>query len=166
METTLGGMFLSRLMEIPKYGTIKFNIWDTAGQEKYRCVASMYYNEANAAILVYSLDDRESYKSLDFWINELKENAPPNIRIFIVANKSDLVESEAVSLNEGKELAERCEGVFKTTSAKENIGITDLFTSIGLSVAGSRDCSVKSKKNRGSKLSTINPGQTKSSCCN
>ena len=108
--------------------------WDTAGQELYRSMGIMYYNNADAAILVYSIDDVKSFESLEYWIKELEKNAPPKIKLFVVANKTDLVEKELVKLDKGKEFAEKNNGVFKLTSAKDNLGINELFTEISIAV--------------------------------
>ena len=60
--------------------TIKFEIWDTAGQERYRSLNRTFYKMSNACILVYDITRRSSFEDLkDFWINEIKENAPENI---------------------------------------------------------------------------------------
>ena len=60
--------------------SIKFEIWDTAGQERYRSLNRAFYNKSNACILVYDITNRLSFEDLkDFWINEIKENAPENI---------------------------------------------------------------------------------------
>ena len=65
---------------------------------------------------------------------ELEKNAPPKIKLFVVANKTDLVEKELVKLDKGKEFAEKNNGVFKLTSAKDNLGINELFTEISIAV--------------------------------
>ena len=63
----------------------------------------------------------------DFWIKELKENAPSDIILAIAANKSDNYEFEVVSLKEGNELAKEINAIFKSTSAMLSHGIEDLF---------------------------------------
>ncbi len=130
-NATLGAMFISKVLELPEFGaTVKYQIWDTAGQEKYRSLAAMYYQDAAAAILVYDITKKESFNAITYWMSELKSKAPENIKIAIAANKSDLVEQEAVHLSEGKKFAEDHNAIFKMTSAKDGTGIRDLFASI------------------------------------
>ena len=59
---------------------IKFEIWDTAGQEKYRSLAKVFYKNSSACILVYDITRRNSFEELkNFWINEIKLNGSPNL---------------------------------------------------------------------------------------
>ena len=83
-------------------------------------------------MLVYDNTRRDSFEKLkEFWIKKLKENAPSDIILALVANKSDNYEKEVVSLKEGKELAQEINAIFKSTSAMLAYGIEDLFKSIG-----------------------------------
>ena len=60
--------------------SIKFEIWDTAGQEKYRALAKVFYKNAAVCILVYDITRRTSFEELKkYWIQELKGNASPNV---------------------------------------------------------------------------------------
>eukprot|EP00826_Nyctotherus_ovalis_P057812 TRINITY_DN7915_c0_g2_i3.p1 TRINITY_DN7915_c0_g2~~TRINITY_DN7915_c0_g2_i3.p1 ORF type:complete len:157 (-),score=62.87 TRINITY_DN7915_c0_g2_i3:97-567(-) len=151
-----------------RYGiSIKFNLWDTAGQEKYRSLGSMYYQDANAAILVYNITDRKSFEGVAFWMTELKANAPETIKIFIAANKSDLIDQEAVSLSEGKKFAEQHNATFQLTSAKDGSGIEKLFSTIP-EVLGLLDpkaaAAIKAQATKGVSLDT-NVEKKKDGCC-
>ena len=58
---------------------IKFHIWDTAGQEKYRSIGKIFYKDANAAILVYDITNKKSFDEIKkYWYKEIKENTPEN----------------------------------------------------------------------------------------
>ena len=60
--------------------SIKFEIWDTAGQEKYRALAKVFYKNAAVCILVYDITRRTSFEELKkYWITEIKANASPNV---------------------------------------------------------------------------------------
>ena len=61
-----------------KIGNIdyKLSIWDTAGQEEYSSIASMYYRDAQGAVLVYDLTVRESFTRVDFWLKQLSSFVP------------------------------------------------------------------------------------------
>jgi len=79
--STAGAAFYSKTIIIDdKNQAIKFEIWDTAGQERYRSLNRAFYKNSNACILVYDITNQSSFNDLkDFWINEIKENAPENI---------------------------------------------------------------------------------------
>ena len=66
---------------------IKFEIWDTAGQEKYRSLAKVFYKNANAYILVYDVTQKETFNELKkYWINEVKNNSTNNVSKYIFYN--------------------------------------------------------------------------------
>ena len=128
LMSTTGASFATKKYEVDNEHKIKFQIWDTAGQERFRSLAKIFYQNAAVAVLVYDITRRDSFEKLkDFWIKELKENAPSDIILAIAANKSDNYEFEVVSLKEGNELAKEINAIFKSTSAMLSHGIEDLF---------------------------------------
>ena len=111
---------------------MSFEIWDTAGQEKYRALTKMFYKDASIAILVYDITREESFEQIrDFWVDQLKENAPKNMIMAIAANKSDLIAEEKVDETEARNLAESIGAMFRLTSAKQQTGIEELFRDVG-----------------------------------
>ena len=65
--------------------SIKYEIWDTAGQEKYRALAKVFYKNAAVCIFVYDITRRSSFEEIKrFWAREAKEYASPNISNFIL----------------------------------------------------------------------------------
>ena len=132
LMSTTGASFATKKLDLDEEHKIKFQIWDTAGQERFRSLAKIFYQNASAAVLVYDITRRDSFEKLkDFWIKELKDNAPSDIILALAANKSDIYENEVVSLKEGKELAQETNAIFKSTSAMLSHGIDDLFRLIG-----------------------------------
>ena len=112
--------------------SISFDIWDTAGQEQYRSLANNFYINAAIGILVYDITIRSSFESLqDYWHEQLKSLGEKNIIFGVAGNKSDLVEEEKVTEEEGKKFAESINAVFFLTSCKESVGIDDLFRECG-----------------------------------
>ena len=79
--TSVSAQFISKIINFPEYNKkIKFEIWDTAGQEKYRSLTKIFYKDAGAAILVYDITRKESFEEIQkYWINQIKEFAPKNI---------------------------------------------------------------------------------------
>lgn len=128
-ESTIGASYLSKTIVIGDR-TIKFNIWDTAGQEKYRALAPMYYRGSQACVIVYDVTSLASYKSVTGWIRELQSHAPSEVVLALAANKSDLTTKSTVSVKEAKTLADNIGAIFVETSAKNSLNVHQLFVNI------------------------------------
>ena len=64
--------------------SLQFNIWDTAGQEKFRSLSRIFYKDASAAILVYDITNKKSFEEIkNYWVGQLKEHAQENINKFL-----------------------------------------------------------------------------------
>ena len=131
--STLAGAFSTKNVFYDKVNkTIKYEVWDTAGQEKYRAISKMFYKDASVVLLVLDITRRDTFEAIkDFWYKEVKENAPENIIFAIAANKCDLYEYEEISNQEIEEYALSINAVYKQTSALQNSGINELFNFIG-----------------------------------
>ena len=112
--------------------TIKYIGWDTAGKEKFRSIASIFYKDAKIILLVYDKTNLKSFKEIkEYWYEAIKSKCENNVIIALIANKSDLNDKEQVKNEEGEEFAKSIGAIFQSTSAKDDIGITDLFNIIG-----------------------------------
>jgi Ras-related protein Rab-5C len=127
---TIGTAFSTKVIPTSS-GTILLQLWDTAGQEQYRALASMYYRNAHVALLTYDITRRETFTKLSAWAAEVSENAPGSIRSVVVANKSDLG-ARAVARDEGRAFADAIGAVaYIETSAKIGEGVRELFQAVG-----------------------------------
>ena len=98
---------------------VKLQIWDTCGQEIYKSLISNFYRNSSLACLLYAIDNKESFNHAEGWLNELKSQANPDIRIFLVGNKADLEEDRKVTKEEGEKYKEDQHlDLFMETSAK------------------------------------------------
>ena len=148
--------------------TINVQIWDTAGSEKFRALNKIYIKSADAAIIVYDITSKKSFEELDYWIKQIKEICINKVIISIAANKSDLIQQAEVTHSEGEEYAKKSNAIFYATSAKENIGIDNLFQSIGEQFLRGNRSSRKSQNSGiklGSKTEEKLGGNNKKSCC-
>lgn len=106
----------------------QINLWDTAGQEKYRAVTKMFLQDTNIIVLVYSIDDKGSFDDLDYWYNLTKDIIKEEqIVLGVAANKSDLFEKEVVNEEAGRQFAENHKAIFQLMSAKEGKEPIDMF---------------------------------------
>ena len=131
--TSLSAQFISKTIEFENLQkAIKFDIWDTAGQEKYRALAKIFYKDAKVIILVYDITDQRSFDEVkSYWYEMVKSNGDQDAIIAIVANKNDLYDTAQVSEQDAKEFARSIGAIFQSTSAKSDSGITTLFDNIG-----------------------------------
>ena len=91
IEPTVGPQFMSRMVELEETGTtMKLQIWDTAGQEKYRSVTPIYYRDAAAAVCVFDVTSKQSLDDAGKWVEDLRQYAPPHIILGLAGNKCDL----------------------------------------------------------------------------
>ena len=114
-QATVGFEFLTFNMKVNDK-VIKLQIWDTCGQEIYKSLISNFYRNSSLAVLVYAIDNKESFNHVENWLNDLKSQANPDIRIFLVGNKADLEEDRKIGKEEGQKYKE--EDLFIETSAK------------------------------------------------
>jgi small GTP-binding protein len=132
--------------------TLSFEIWDTAGQEKYRSLAKMFFKDATVALIVYDITNIKSFNEIkDYWLTLVKDNGPKKVLMYLVGNKCDLSEKEAVKEEDAREYAKNEKISFWLTSAKDSTGIDELFEEIGnryLSPEFNNNDEVKERKNR------------------
>ena len=104
-QATVGFEFLTFNMRVNDK-VIKLQIWDTCGQEIYKSLISNFYRNSSLAVLIYAIDNKESFNHVENWLNDLKSQANPDVRIFLVGNKADLEEDRKVSKEEGEKYKE------------------------------------------------------------
>ena len=110
---------------------VKVNICDTSGQERFANIAPVFYRGAQGVLLVYSISDRKSFENIQFWMSQIHDMAPKDIRKVLVASKYDLEgQGDHVSSLEGKELAQSFGIKFFETSAKKDIQVKEPFYAI------------------------------------
>ena len=143
-QSTTGGTFCTKSVICDGGKILKFEIWDTAGQEKYRSLTRMFYKDSNAAVMVYDVTRKDSFEGLkNYWTGQIKESSPENIILAIAANKSDLIEQEAVDEGEARNYAKELNALFVSTSAKSSEGINSLFEEIAKKYTGSTTITIQ-----------------------
>ncbi len=128
---TIAIEFATKIIQIKEGGFIKAQIWDTAGQEKYKSITSHHYRKAVGGLIVYDITKRTTFDNVLQWLSDLKNNADKGCICALVGNKIDLVEKNhrirEVSEDEGKLLAKKYEMLFYETSALSNQSVNDAF---------------------------------------
>ena len=115
-KATVGVEFGSKQFNVEGH-SIKAQIWDTAGQERYKAITSAYYKGAKGAFIVYDITRKNSFESIDKWINDVTAVADKKITIVLIGNKSDLEDQRQVTKEQGEDKANKLEVAFLETSA-------------------------------------------------
>jgi Ras-related protein Rab-22 len=162
-ESTIGASFMSKLVNVAGK-QIKFQIWDTAGQEKYHSLAPMYYRSAAAAIIVYDITREVTFNTLKNWVQELRNSGPKDIALAIAGNKSDLADEREVPTNIAEAYAKEIDAIYLETSAKADLNVQDIFLQLShrLPAPAATDTSVL---NAGTSLRNQDRATSKKGCC-
>ena len=126
---TIGADFRVKTLELENK-KIKMQIWDTAGQERFRNVISSYFRGAHGILLIYDVNNRDSFKSLEIWLEEIEKNAIKNVSKILIGNKNDLPDEKEVKTEEGEAFAKKNGMQFIETSCKMNINVTEAFETL------------------------------------
>jgi len=125
-KATVGVEFGSKLF-IHENHKIKAQIWDTAGQEKYKAITGAYYKGSKGALVIYDITRKETFANIEKWVNDLKTAGDPKITIIIIGNKSDLADKRQITKEEGEEKAKSFGCAFLETSAFNGENIDKAF---------------------------------------
>ena len=110
---------------------INFMIWDLAGQRFFKRVRKHYYQNANAAFIIFDVTKPDTFKAIKKWFDDLR-SVMPTIPIIIIGNKTDLKDQIQVTDEEGKKLAKELKASYISTSAKTGENVKDTFTMVGI----------------------------------
>ena len=140
MKPTLGVEFIMKKIQVLQK-TVKLQIWDTAGQEKYRALAKNMYRNAVGILIVYDVSKRKSFENIKKWVEEARQYASENASVIIVGNKKDLVELREVSVEEAQSMTQELKCYFLETSALDNSDkmIEKVFSTIAEDILAKKD---------------------------
>ena len=124
---TIGLDYRLKSMKLKSGKTIKLQIWDTAGQDRFRAITKNYYKGSHGIILVYDVTNVQTFENVKTWVNQIREEALPNVVIYIAGNKIDMEDERKVEKESGEQLAEELGFPFAETSAKNGININETF---------------------------------------
>ena len=170
-NTTIGFDYCSFYI---KYDSkiIKLQIWDTCGQEVYQSLITNFYRNSSLAIMVYAINDRESFENIDEWLKELKKESNPDAKIILIGNKKDLESERVVSSEEAKKYAKDFNFIsFFETSAKTGLNTKKVFVDAAIKLYEEHNKFKQSESSIDFELSekgnTIkrNPIKKKGNCC-
>lgn len=133
-------------------GKAILQIWDTAGQEKFRSISQSYIRNADAIILVYDVTSEETFRHVSTWMEAINSLAKQGLPVILVGNKIDIENERRITTEEGEKLAERYKILFKEASAMSGNGVADVFTMLTVEIfdkqgiSGSGGCKLEDAK--------------------
>ena len=128
---TVATEFATKIIQIKEGGYIKAQIWDTAGEEKYKSITYHHYKKSVGGLIVYDITKKSSFDNVKNWYNDLITKAEVGCIIALIGNKLDLVQrnerKREVSKEEAQSYAEDNHMLFYETSAYNGNNINDIF---------------------------------------
>ena len=172
-KATIGVEFGSKLFNHEGH-KIKAQIWDTAGQEKYKAITGAYYKGSKGALVVYDITQKKTFENIEKWVNDLKAAGDPKITIILIGNKNDLDDKRQVSKDQGEEKARSFGCAFLETSAYSgdnidkafNLMVKEIYEKFSNDSTGEDELAPGSNGNgEDVKLDKVNDKNIKKSCC-
>jgi len=105
----------------------KLQVWDTAGQDRFKCIVSSFYRGSHGVMICFDITDFDTFRNVDNWLEEVKRYCPENTPVFLVGTKSDLQSQRMVSYSTVKTYADRKQLTYLETSSKTNENIENCF---------------------------------------
>ena len=127
---------------------LKLEIWDTAGQEKYRSINKIFMKDTQIAILVYDITDKESFEKLNYWYDTIKDNNKEKVLYCVVGNKNDRYEERNVEEEEGKKFANDNNMLFFESSAMDYESIEKIFIGASEKYVDEKEKELKAKNEK------------------
>ncbi len=116
---TIGAEFFRKDVEVEGQ-RVQIQFWDTSGQELFKSMATSFYKNGHAAVLVYDVTSRKSFENIEYWLKEVRDNADVNVKLFLLGNKIDMKDARQVTTEEGQKYANAHGMLFMEVSALSN----------------------------------------------
>ena len=162
--STIGLDFATKEQKLENGEDVTLRIYDTAGQEKFNSIVKNLFKSCQGLILVYDITSIQSFHNINNWLNYVKDNSNKEVKLLLVGNKSDLEDKREVEIIEANNLAKEFDIELIEISAKDNIGVDDVFIKIAkMLYYGINDTEVNDSLNiNNDEIIRNNPS---SSCC-
>ena len=128
--STIGLDYKLKNVQLDDSRMVKIQIWDTAGQDRFRSITKNYYKGAHGIVLIYDITEKKSFANVKNWMDQIKEEVSDRVTIILVGNKIDDEEHRAVQTEEGKNLAKELGLMFFECSAKSGENIDSTFNEL------------------------------------
>ena len=127
---TIGLDFRLKTITLENNRKIRIQIWDTAGEDRFRSITRNYYKGAHGIVLIYDVTDQQSFQHIKDWVDKIKEESKEGVIIYLVGNKIDLIDKRIITNADGKKLSEEIKIKYYETSAKDSTGVKEVFENL------------------------------------
>ncbi len=158
--TTIGLDYKLKYIQLESGETIKVQLWDTAGQDRYRTIAKNYYKGSHGILLLYDITKVNSFENIRDWIKDIREEVYEKAIIFLIGNKNDKVDERKVSTEEGSKLAKEYNLPFFEASAKSGENVEEIFKALYKKIS---EVYIDIQKEKG--LNLTPKGKKRKKCC-
>ena len=158
--TTIGLDYKLKYIQLDSGQVIKVQLWDTAGQDRYRTIAKNYYKGSHGILLLYDVTKTSSFENIREWIKDIREEVYEKAIIFLIGNKIDKKDQIKIKTEEGEKLAEEFNIPFFEASAKSGENVDEIFKALYKKIS---EVYVDIQQEGGTKLSKKNKKSKK--CC-
>ena len=131
---TIGLDYRVKKIKLKNGKEISLQIWDTAGQDRFRAITKNYYKGAHGIVLIYDITNNQTFENVSKWVNQIHEEVSLNVVIFLAGNKIDLEEKREISYEIGEKLAKELGCTFFEASAKTGVNIDEIFNELAESL--------------------------------
>ena len=128
--STIGLDYKLKNVQLDDGKMYKIQIWDTAGQDRFRSITKNYYKGAHGIVLIYDITDKKTFDNVRNWLRQIKEEVSDKVCIILVGNKIDAEEKRVVTTQEGEKMAEEYNMMFFECSAKTGDNIDNAFNEL------------------------------------
>ena len=160
--STLGLDFRQKKIELEDGKEINLQLFDTAGQERYKSISSNLIKKANGILLIYDISNKTSFNSIGKWMESIEEISSSNTIVILIGNKSDLEDERQVKREEGERTAKEYNIPFYETICKTGINIDEVFLRITKEILNKKG---NIDSNRKSEILKQHNKNKKSTCC-
>jgi Ras-related protein Rab-1A len=155
--TTIGLDYKLKYVQLDSGQVIKVQLWDTAGQDRYRTIAKNYYKGSHGILLLYDVTKTSSFENIREWIKDIREEVYEKAIIFLIGNKIDKKDQIKIKTEDAEKLAEEFNIPFFEASAKSGENVDEIFKALYKKISevyvdiqqeGGTKLTKKNKKNR------------------
>ena len=163
--STVGFDLKYKTLKLENDEEIKIVIHDTAGQERFKSLSTNYIKKADGVLLIFDITDKESFKNISNWMNDIIDEAGDKMPIVLVGNKYDLGEKRNVSKEEGENAAKKYNIKYFETSAKDGTNVENCFREISKEIIEKKILRKKSENNNKILKNQKDDKKRKKKCC-
>ena len=127
---TIAVEFCTKEIELYDGTKIKVQLWDTAGEERFKSLAMTYYRKAYGILLLFDVTKKSSFIACKNYLEEVRINSDKKCVIYLVGNKIDLADEREITKEEAENFAKKENIKYIETSAVKNMKVNEAFTSL------------------------------------